>query len=76
MNHLNFIIRNYLMGELAGGDRGTRRGVPRGRGFLDSQPRLCSLLATHFYSRMVCFQDVCPERGCLLEASVRLKGIT
>ena len=48
--------------------------MPRGRGFLGSQPRLCSLLETGFCSRATCLQDGCPEQGCLREASARFRA--
>lgn len=47
-----------------------RRGAPRGRGFLGSQPRLAFLPITQFCSRTICFLDVSLERGLIPEASV------
>lgn len=71
MNHPNFIIRNYLMGELAGGSGGEERSA-EGRGFLGSQPRLCSLPATQFRSRTICLFDVGLEHGGFSECPPRL----
>lgn len=64
MTHPNFIIRNYLMGELAGGE-----GVGRERGgeefALGSQPSLPSLLESGNRSRTVgvCGAGLSPSQG-------------
>lgn len=50
--------------------------MPRERGFLGSQPRLRSLPAARFRSRTICFHNAGPEHSRILEAPVKLKGIT
>lgn len=74
MNHPNFIIRNYLMGESAGG-LGERGGECQGERISWFSAQTLFSSRNSFCSRTTCFQDVCSEQGCLQEASVRFKGI-
>lgn len=75
MNHPNFIIRNYLMGELAGGIGEQEPGAKGERISWFSAQTVFSFSITLLQYWAVCFPDVCPEQGRLLEASGKFEGI-